>query len=151
MENLGNFFSDELKNQWANDNLKIGPVLRLFDNETNPPKFKLWIIVGFDTEMLSCAQIYINSKINTNIFRTIEAQNLHLKLEAENRSYLTHDSYVDCSELEIRRVSEIRALIVEDAERHKGELADEDLADILLKLREAPTIETKIKKKYGII
>ncbi len=99
MQNLGDFFSDELKEQLANDNFKVGAIIRRLDNSTTPPKIKRSIIVGFDTSKVFLAYVLINTEINPNLFPTQSLKDLHLELDTIGRSYLTHTSYVDCSQI----------------------------------------------------
>ena len=41
MFSLGNFFPDNLKNEFSRRNVKVGSVLRLKVEDTNPPKIQL--------------------------------------------------------------------------------------------------------------
>jgi hypothetical protein len=95
MQNLGDLFPDDLKDQFANDNFKIGAVLKYHVDSTNPPKYKRLIIIGFDNQKVFLASVFINSEINPNIFKSPQARNQHLELDANNRDYLDKTSFVD--------------------------------------------------------
>lgn len=65
MQNFSDFFPDELKEQIANNNLKVGAVLRIPVSFTTPPKVKRLVIVGF----IALASVLINSEINPKNFQ----------------------------------------------------------------------------------
>ena len=92
---LSDSFPDGFKKDFAQRNLKIGSVIRLYLGDTNPPKQKRFILVGQSYDKLLFAAIFINSEINPNIFPTQELKDLNLKLLASERDYLDHDSYAD--------------------------------------------------------
>jgi hypothetical protein len=150
MPNLSDFFPDELKEQFANSHFNVGAVLRYHVDFTTPPKIKRFVIVGFDQQKIALASVLINSEINPNIFPTPELKALHLELEATNRDYLEHTSYVDCSQIIEQEVMTLKELLADDPSIHLGELDSKDLAVLLEKIRTAGTIPAKIKKKFGL-
>lgn len=133
-----------------NRNLSIGKVLRLNVKDTNPPKIKRFIIVGFTEDNVSLASIYINTEINTLINWSKELQDLHLKFESEGREYLDHTSYIDCTKLIERNCEEIKGIIEKRPESVIGEVSDSDFKLIIDKLKESTTIKGKLKKRYGL-
>jgi hypothetical protein len=151
MQNLGDLFPDELKGQFADENFKIGAVLKYYDVSTNPPKVKRLIIVGFDTHKIFMASVYINSEINPNIFRNTKAQDQHLELDANNRDYLDKTSFVDCSQIKVEDISDVKNLIATNPSVHIGELSNSDLTNVFDKLRNAWNITPKEKKRFGFI
>src|SRR6056297_1676249 len=108
---LGDSFPDKYKSDFSNRNLVIGKVLRLKVKDTNPPKIKRFVIVGFSEDKFSLASVYINSEINTNINWSLEQQELQLELTSDNREYLDKTSYIDCSQLIIRDYDEINSIV----------------------------------------
>ena len=151
MQNLGDLFPDDLKEQLADDNFKIGAVLKYHDVSTTPPKLKISIIVGFDAQKVFIASVYVNSQINPNIFRSPQARQQHLELDTTTRDYLTHTSYVNCSKLKVKDASFIKNLIAADPSVHIGELSSSDLTDILDKIKNSPTIAPREKQRFGLI
>ena len=130
--------------------LKPGYVLRLFVKDTHPPKTKRFIVVGISTDEISLASVYINSKLNKNAAWSIELESLNLFFEKTGRLYLNHDSWVDCSDLVIRNISEIHSIIQTRPDAIIGELEAKDLQLIITTLKKAFTIKGKIKKKFGL-
>ncbi len=150
MPNLGDFFPNDLKEQFAFHNFKIGSVLRYQVDFTNPPKIKRLVIVGFDAEKVLFASALINTEINPNIFTSTALRDLHLELDAVGRPYLDHTSYVNCSEIFEQDIETVKKLLIEQVSTHVGELSEQDLEAVLEKIRNAKTIPIKLKKKYGL-
>jgi hypothetical protein len=147
---LGDFFSEEMREQLAFDNLKIGSVLFYFDSRTTPPKAKRKIVVGFDKDKILFAYVRINSEINPNVFPTSRLRDLHIELDATDREYLDYTSYVDCSQLQEDYVESVIELMKEDTSIHFGCLSNEDCETVLDKIKQAFTIEDKLKIKFGL-
>lgn len=149
MQNFSDFFPDELKEQIANNNLKVGAVLRIPVSFTTPPKVKRLIIVGFDSQNIALASVLINSEINPNKFPTQRLKDLHLELDENNRDYLDHTSYVDCSQIREMEVTSIKSMLMDDPAICIGALDTTDLTNVIDKIKTAHTISNKVKKKFG--
>jgi hypothetical protein len=147
---LGDHFPKEFQHEHTERTLKIGMVLKLFVNDTTPPKEKRFIIVGFSEDKFSLASLYINSEINKNINWSQEQQALQLELTAETRGFLDWDSYVDCSKLILRETRELQTVFTSRPEVFIGQLSDQDFELIITTLKHASTINGKYKKRYGI-
>ncbi len=130
--------------------LQPGSVLRLFVKDTNPPKTKRFIIVGISTDEISIASVYINSKLNKKAAWSIELESLNIFFEKEGRPYLDHNSWIDCSDLIIRDISEIQIIIQNRPAAVIGNVSGEDLSLIRQTLNWAHTIKGKTKKKFGL-
>ena len=148
---IGDFFPEELREQLSENNLKIGSVLRYGRTDTNPPKPKFGVVVGFDAYNIWFASVYINSEINPYLFPTQRLRDLHLPLEAKDSSYLSHDSFVDCSQIHVDDVNTIKTLMTNDINIHVGNLSDADCKQVLATLKTAHTIPAKIKQRYGLM
>jgi hypothetical protein len=147
---LGDHFPKEFQHEHTERTLKIGMVLKLFVNDTTPPKEKRFIIVGFSEDKFSLASLYINSDINKNINWSQEQQALQLELTAETRGFLDWNSYVDCSKLILRETRELQIVFTSRPEVFIGQLSDQDFELIITTLKHASTINGKYKKRYGI-
>lgn len=147
---LGDHFPKEFQHEHTERTLKIGMVLKLFVNDTIPPKEKRFIIVGFSEDKFSLASLFINSEINKNINWSQEQQALQLELTSETRGFLDWDSYVDCSKLILRETRELQTVYASRPEVCIGQLSDQDFEIIITTLKHASTINGKYKKRYGI-
>ena len=128
---------------------KVGMVLKLFVKDTNPPKEKRFIILGFTEDGVSLASVYINSDINPNINWAIELKEQHVFFNKTGRPYLRHGSYIDCSKLIFRTTAEIQTAITQRSDAVLGELNSADLRTLINKVRDSSTIKGKYKRKYG--
>ena len=147
---LSDSFPDGFKKDFAQRNLKIGSVIRLYVGDTNPPKQKRFILVGQSYDKLLFAAIFINSEINPNIFPTQELKDLNLKLLASERDYLDHDSYADCSNMQKRSADWLLKIIRKDPYRVIGEVSDADMKEIRARIKSARTIAPAVKKTFGL-
>ena len=147
---LSDSFPEDYKKGFAQRNLKIGSVIRLYVGDTNPPKQKRFILVGQSYDKLLFASIFINSEINPNVFPTQELKDLNLQLIASERDYLDHDSYADCSNMQKRSAEWLLKIIGEDPSRVIGEVSDADMKEIRTRIKSARTIAPSIKKTFGL-
>ncbi len=147
---IGDSFPKELKEEFSNRNLKAGCVIKCFVNDTNPPKEKRFIVMGVSYDKIALGTVYINTHINPNVFPTEELKQLHIPLESDNRDYLDHDSFVDCSKLYEKKLSEIKLIIEADVDSYLGELSPEDYKIIRDKIKISKNISVHVKKKFGL-
>jgi len=68
----------------------------------------------------------------------------------DGRPYLDHNSWIDCSDLIIRDVSEILTIMQNRPAALIGHVSAEDLSLIIQTLNRAHTIKGKTKKKFGL-
>lgn len=78
-------------------------------------------------------------------------KDLHFKLDENNRDYLDHTSYVDCSQIREMEVTNIKAMLMDDPAICIGALDTTDLTNVIDKIKTAHTISNKVKKKFGFI
>lgn len=94
--------------------------------------------------------VFINTEINPKVFPSRELQNLHVFFSHQNRDYLDHDSYVDCSRIYDKDIKMIQNRLIDDIERLFGQLSEDDLQIILTKIQSSRTISNKQKLRYGL-
>lgn len=149
MSFLSDAFPDEYKKQFAERSLTIGTVLRMFVEDTNPPKHKFFIVIGFTEEQVGLGVVYINSVINPNRFSTKELQELNLPLIADERKLVDRDCWIDCSKIFEKATDVIYEKIEKNPESVRGELSPDELKQVQIKLMSARTISPKTKKRFG--
>lgn len=150
MNSLGNLLPEEWRDKLADENLKVGAVIRVTVPDTTPPKIKILIIAGIDGEKVALATVFVNSEVNPNVINTEELQKLQMPLATINCPYLDHDSYADCSALKSRSLAEIHNLIRNNPACHLGHLTEPDLTKLLLLLKSAKTIPVRLKKQFRL-
>lgn len=127
-----------------------GIVLKLFVSETNPPKLKRFVVIGCSQDEMQLATVYINSQINKRISFSIELECLHFKVKSIGRSWLDHDSWIDCSDLIVRQTTEIVSAVRKRPEAIIGKLSAEDFNGVISLLKTSPKIKGKTKRRFGL-
>lgn len=147
---LGDSFPEDFRQEFACRSLETGSVLRLFVRDTNPPKIKRFIIVGRSLDGICLATVYINTHVNHRVNWSPELKAMQILLEAHRREYLEHDSYVDCSKLIVRKVSEIKEILSRKPETIIGKLNLQEINIIKQSIMDSKTIKGKDKKKFSL-
>lgn len=147
---LADYFPENLREEYAQRSIKIGTVLKLFVQDTKPPKIKRFIVIGLSPDGISLATVYINSEININIHWNDELKELQVPFDSSTREYLDEDSFVDCSKFFFKEKNEIEKILTKRPKAIIGELNEDDLNTITEKIKTNKTIKGKIKRKYGI-
>ncbi|MXV14314.1 hypothetical protein [Hufsiella ginkgonis] len=150
MTSLADAFSNEERARFANDSLAIGVVIKIFVVDTTPPKEKRVIVMGESFDRLLVATVYINTELNENVFPTDELKSLNPQFLSENRDYLAHDSYVDCSNLHPIKKELLANIIAGDPSRVLGNLSGDDLKQLRSVIKSAKTIKPSLKKTFGL-
>lgn len=148
---LADHIPDELKEGFAARNIQIGSVIKVYVNDTNPPKEKRLILVGASWDKLHFASVFINTDINPNIFATQELIDLNYEMSAADCEFLDHDSFADCSKLKSRATSWLHSVVTDDPSRVLGTLSADQLQEIRNRIKSAPTISKNEKKNFGLL
>jgi len=150
MNSFADAFGDEERTRFASDNLVIGTVILTYVLDTTPPKEKRLIVVGESYDHISVVTVYINSKLNINVFPTKELQDLNPEFIKEGRDYLDHNSHVDCSSLHVLKKDFLAGIISASPERILGNVSEDDMKEIRSLIKSARTIKPSLKKTYGL-
>jgi hypothetical protein len=148
---IGDLLPDHIRKQFAADSIKIGAVIRCHVKFTRPPKTKRFIIAGIANDLERVAVVCINSEINFNVIGSPELQALQYKVESAGTDYLDHDSFIDCSQLNVMEVKELTRNILHDSTVVLGDLSGADLAAVKTHLKNAKTISIRMKKEFHLI
>jgi hypothetical protein len=131
-------------------NLEKGTVLRMYVDDTNPPKIKIFIVLGLHENKIALGTLFINSEINNNINFSTELQSLQYELKNQNHTFLDHDSYVDCSTIQQRVNQDILDKVNEDNNKIIGYLDPDTFEEVRKTVIKSETIRGKHKKKFGL-
>jgi len=143
---LGDRFPEHEKQAYVDRHLRPGQVLYLYCDFTTPPKGKYVILACPDVRPRPLLFI-INSLISPYIQRHPELLNCQVLLAALDHPFLAHDSYINCSNVvDYFDYSEIRAQLVNDVGRIRGELSPIATRDVIQVVRAARTISPHHKK-----
>lgn len=127
----------------------VGDVLKLFVEETNPPKTKYFFVLGATADHISIASFYVNSKINLNVNNNPVLVKYNIEIKPEHYPFLDHISYVDCTKMVIRNKTEFDEIVSKRPEAIVYKLTEEQLQFFRSVVKEAPTFKGKVKKSFG--
>jgi hypothetical protein len=146
--NLSDAFPDEYKKKFASDNFKLGAVIKCYCPIAD--KEKRMILMGHKFDKKSIALVHINSEVNEIFFPTEYLKSLHLPLKCAGREYLTHDSFVHCGQLILRKYAEVYKLFESTPAILLGHVSEADYKDIRNIIKGAKTISPADKKEFGL-
>jgi hypothetical protein len=145
---LSDAFSEEYKKRYAAENFIITAVLRCYCPKANKEKRMIYVGTKYDKEYV--ALVHINTDINENFAPTEYLKSLHLPFDCAGRDYLTHDCFVNCSQLIIRRRDEVQNLVEKIPSILIGNVSQDDYTAIRNLIKTAKTIIPAHKKEFGL-
>lgn len=138
---LGNRFPADYRHQSAARQLIPGRILYIYCDFTDPPKNKYLVVACVEPKLLV---FVINSDIPPFARSNPDLLACQLELCASDNSFLHHNSYINCGEVEYSLdKDEIMQQISTDMDRVKGELAVAIKKDIVRIVQTARTISRK--------
>lgn len=146
---LADFFPDSIKEDFAERKIDIGKALFIEIPEFQISYKKYWIIVAINNSRKYIAGVIINTEINTNVAHNEYLRSQHILIKQSDHSFLDYDSYVDCSKLQKRPYQDVYKAIVKNPKIVVGNVTDEMLRQIHLKITYNETISEKEKKEFG--
>lgn len=127
---------------------EVGTVLKLFVQDTTPPKVKYCIIVGACSSEI--ATVFINSELRPEHLPT-GVQSLQFPITTNDFPFLKYDSFADCAEIAERNKSELNTILQSEPGRKAGVLTKTKIEELVRLVKMAKTISTAEKKKFGLI
>ena len=131
--------------------IEIGTVIRSFVDDTKPPKFKYWVVVGMSGDDVDLATVYVNTFPNQFILRSPVLANAQYPLRPDSRRIFKHDCYADCSTIKRKNAEAIQSLLESVEDCVCGVLYPEEVDGMLKLMRETPNISDRDKKRFGLI
>lgn len=148
---LGDILGD-VGDKLAQDNIKVGNVYLINLDQQNgiTPKNgdltrdKFFIVLGLDNEGNVIGGLVINSKINYNLPSSVTDYQLPIKVE--QCPFLKYNSFVNCSKIIVANKAKFTK------NTYRGEISDPEFIDLLINtVKESPTVNTKLLKRFGLI
>lgn len=146
---LGNQFPDEFKKEYAKRCLQQRAVLRCHVEFTNQPKIKRVIVLGREQDDIGT--VVINSEINANIHHNQFLQNCHIKIDAQSYSFISNESFIDCTEIQEMSYSDLKERINDKTQIFMGNVPNDLMQQIKHQLENKGLITPNMLKKYDII
>ena len=144
---LGDQFPPEFREDFCSRHLIRGAVLRIWVEDTVPSKVKRLVVWGLEESLNQIGVSFINSEITS--IRNPWLQALQYPLLSKNYPFLTHDSFLDCSQIYEKNLDAVRDKLTEDTGIFLGNISSGDLSAAEKIIQNATTIEEKLKKRYG--
>lgn len=146
---LGDYFPDELKKQFVDNNVEIGNALLVEVENFNIDHKKYVIIIALTNQDVGF--VVINSIINKNIDFTSERHKNNIPIYQSDYSFLCYDSYVNCNSIHKFSIEYVKECISKDPKCVKGSISNDMLRKIHYNLSISSTISIKEKKEFGFI
>jgi hypothetical protein len=150
MNSLASSFPLNVRQKYAQKSIKPRSVIKLFSNDTNPPKNKLFIIIGQNENQIG--SLIVNSEINQKVhpvgsyFYSLQKQLDYFP----TCQYLKHTSYADCTFIHEWKIEEITTILTNIPERILGTLCEDHWRIIIDTILTSKHISVKKKKKFGL-
>jgi len=130
--------------------IKQGDIIYAQVDEISTDHPKFFIIAAITPNKKEVAAVFINKDININVFPTTELQALHHPIVRTNYSFLTLDSWVDCSDFTEFDFEEADEYVSLNPQNTRGKLKKTDLEQVLALLGNPNNnISPKRKLKFG--
>jgi hypothetical protein len=139
-------FPRKLKTSFAEDVLRKGVIIRKNVEFTNPPKTKLFIVVGIDFSSNEAKVVLINSQKTKFARRNPEIGQRHIEIHPIDYGFLNHKSYIDCSSVYPMEVKKLFGDFVADISQYQGNLTPEHLNQVIGEINNAMTVSEENKE-----
>lgn len=144
---LGDFFPEEIKKGFAERNIDLGNAILIKIPEFTVNYDKFIVVVSTCKGKVELAYVVINSDPIPNP----HLKALNVEIDKDNHSFLTKNSYVDCSKIREFPIEHVVNFLSKNPERAVGNVTDDILKKIHITLTTARTIDSITKKKYGFL
>ena len=144
---LADFFPDNKKRAFAERNIDIGTVIKIYDKVAEKEKWHL--IVGISDDEVMMASVRINSEINPDCVPA-SLRRYHFFITKKDNAFLAHDSYVDCSKLITRKKKDFVDCIMNNTKALMGNLQENKLNHIRATIADCHVVAAKMKKLFGL-
>jgi hypothetical protein len=130
--------------------IQQGDIIIAQVDEISEDHDKFFIIAAISASRNQVALVFINTRINVKVFPSPELQALHHKVLQSNYDFLTHDSWVDCSNITEMDYAEVDEFVTQNPQCHKGLIKNKDLRPIMALLGSSNNnITPKKKRTFG--
>lgn len=147
---LGDLFPEEFRREFSERIVERGTVIRTHVSFTHPPKVKLFVVLGANKERIVFGLLLINSQVNPHIFRDPIIRSWHIPLKAMDYDFLSHDSFVDCTQLLEKDHATLLESVRETPSIVVGKLTDSDFESVRKAFKATTTIATNDKRRFGL-
>jgi len=142
---LGDHFPEPEKLNWIQQRLTPWSVIYVPVHFSNPPpKEKFLVIARVHTDTLA---LVINSVPPPFIRRRANLLACQVPIKCSSHTFLSHDSYIDCTESILLKTHEIEEQILGDIRRMKGEIAQDMRQHVIDAVKKSPKMPRDLKRE----
>ena len=109
---------------------------------------KIFVVVAVKKELACVGSLFVNTKINPNLFPSPELRTLHLPLSHSDYDFLDHDSFLDCSQIKEINLKWLFRQVERDPGVFLGRLNKPTFQKAKEIILSAPTIPEQTKKRF---
>ncbi len=143
---LGNAFPDNLKRQYLRGVIRRGLVVRAFVDSTDPPKVKIFVVVGYDPDYDRIKIVLVNSAMTDFQQSKPYLRNRMILIEpSADLSFIEHPSYIDCTTIHNKDFDHFYNNLLRDLSQIKGHLSEDLLNDVLHQISQAYPVKRRDK------
>ncbi|KRT17820.1 hypothetical protein ASU31_00545 [Pedobacter ginsenosidimutans] len=144
-------FSDSQKEDFARRNIDLGVALlvRIPDFAVNYEKYVIYI-ANDSLEAENCGLVVINSEINEHVNRSAYLISQHVMIDAARHEFLTHDSFVDCTQIHAHKIENIIAFIKDNPDHLCGNVHPDVLLSVFERLSASKVLSARDKQRYSL-
>lgn len=130
--------------------MRVGDIIHIFAENTKPPKDKFIIIIGVSEEKIKYLSVFINSEINTNVYRSSIQQDLCIPIKQEDYpNFLVKDSFIDLNSPQEIDKKKVDWVVKNRPDAYKGTLKEEELKNCRKLIHSNRIISGKKCRQYG--
>lgn len=134
--------------------MQVGRVYHVHCNVMVPPKDKFLICVACETPPPHVLERLLFAVVNSRVTRFVQSrpQLLAAQVAVSPRSlpFLTHDSFIDCSDLIVQDRSWLEPQLAIDPSRDKGPATPGILIQMLRAIRSSPKVSPRDKEAVSL-
>lgn len=121
--------------------IKPGSIVHFYCHYISNPKNKFLVVVHVDPKEDLVLGFFINSEIHPFLKSNPDLLICQFQMKKAKYGFLINDSFLDCSDLQDQiGLEELAAHLTEVEDDYKGEVAEEDLVEIIQLVNSAKTI-----------
>lgn len=123
--------------------VKMNPKDGVTPKEGDDSRNKFFVVLGFDEQGNIYGGVIINSAINKNVSQSVK--DYHMPISCKKYTFLVHDSFVNCSNLKTKPLSEIVH------SQKIGKIDDDDVELIKETIKSSPNEKKAKLKQFGLL
>ena len=149
MSNLTDNLPPESLREIYETQIQPGAVFFLYDEFAQKEKYI--VVLGIDTDAFFIGTRFINSEVNQNVIKSLEAKGLQFKIKASDYDFLHHDSYINASKIDRRKHSVFLDILIARNGTYIDQIKLRDFDYLRSLMSNSRLISTVDKRNFGLL